>query len=103
MLTMCLWSAAIAALLVALNLAASTGRTKGSVFRRSWSGGFAGGLARGVERALLEFQAIEEPARRHSLDERKATRIAEDEQGGPDDPGEWAVRGDPPASKRGSG
>jgi hypothetical protein len=83
-----LWAGGALALLVVLNLAASTGRPSGSVFRRSWSGGFAEGLARGVERAITEFQAIEEPDKRHALDEQKAPKISEDGEAGPDDPGQ---------------
>jgi hypothetical protein len=57
------------------------------LFRRSWSGSFAEGLAKGVEGAILEVQAIEQPEKRPSRNEHKATRISVDDSGGPDDPG----------------
>lgn len=87
MLDISLWSGAVILLLLILNLAQTTGRPSGSVFRRSWSGSFAEGLAKGVEEAILEVQAIEQPEKRHSRNEHKATRISEDGSGGPDDPG----------------
>ena len=87
MLNLGLWSGAIALLVVILSLAQTTGRSSGSIFRRSWSGGFAEGLAKGVQEAIMEVQAIEQPEKRHLRTERKATKRSEDESGGPDDPG----------------
>jgi hypothetical protein len=86
-ITLGLWAGALIALVLTLNLAATTGRTNGSVFRRTWSGTFASRLGRGAEKAILEFQAIEEPFRRHALDQKGATQIEEEGEGGPDDPG----------------
>jgi len=88
MLASGLWSGALLLVFLVLSLAQTTGRPTGSVFRRSWSGSFADGLAKGVERAILEVQAIEQPEKRHSLNEHRATRISEDPSGGPDDPGQ---------------
>lgn len=92
MLNVGLWSGAIALLLLVLNLAQTCGRPTGSVFRRSWSGSFAEGLAKGVQEAILEVQAIEQPEKRYSRNEHKATRISQDDSGGPDDPGRASRR-----------
>lgn len=92
MLNLGLWSGGIMLLLLILNLAQTTGRPSGSVFRRSWSGSFAEGLAKGVQEAILEVQAIEQPEKRYSRNEHKATRIFADDSGGPDDPGKASRR-----------
>lgn len=86
LLSLGVWSGAIVLLLLVLNLAQTTGRPSGSVFRRSWSGSFSEGLAKGVEEAILEVQAIEQPEKRYSRNEHKATRISVDDSGGPDNP-----------------
>ena len=86
MLNLGLWSGGVILLLLILNLAQTAGRSSGSVFRRSWSGSLSEGLAKGVEEALLEVQAIEQPEKRHSGNEHKATKISFDDSGGPDDP-----------------
>ena len=105
MLNLGLWSGGIMLLLIILNLAQTTGRPTGSVFRRSWSGSFAEGLAKGVQEAILEVQAIEQPEKRYSRNEHKATKIFADESGGPDDPGkasrrlQSSISGQPTGSK----
>ena len=86
MLNGMLWSGSLVLLLIILNLAQTTGRQDGSIFRRTWSGSFAEGLAKGVEEAILEVQAIEQPEKRYARNEHKATRIVADDSGGPDDP-----------------
>lgn len=85
-MTLGLYAGSVLGLVLALSLAMTTGRSSGSVFRRSWSGSFADKLAEGVERAILEVQAIEQPEKRHSLNEVRSPHIPGDEGAGPDDP-----------------
>jgi hypothetical protein len=94
MLNLGLWSAGVVLLLIVINLAQTTGRPCGSIFRRSWGGSFALGLAKGVEEAILEVQAIEQPEKRYSRNEHKhrAAKGSVDESGGPDDPGRASRR-----------
>jgi hypothetical protein len=92
MLNLGLWSGGVMLLLVVMGLAQTTGRPSGSIFRRSWSGSFSEGLVKGVEEAIMEVQAIEQPEKRHLRSERKATRGSVDDSGGPDDPGRGSRR-----------
>jgi hypothetical protein len=81
-----LWAGGLLLLLLVLGLAASTGRPR-SPFRRGAGAMIGNALMRGLAEGLAAFQAIEEPQRRHVLEEKKASRVEQDEEAGPDKPG----------------
>lgn len=84
--TLSLWILGVLILLAVLGMAASTGRAR-SAFRRGAGAVIGNALMRGLAEGLAAFQAIEEPQRRHVLEQKKGGKVEQDEEGGPDKAG----------------
>lgn len=84
--TLTLWLGGLLLLLAVLSMAASTGRAR-STFRRGAGAVIGNALMRGLAEGLAAFQAIEEPQRRHVLEQKKGGQVEQDEEGGPDKAG----------------